>query len=450
MTRRMLLVAAGILAAIGCAVLAVLLSAGPTTLTIAVSERSEDLALIEALQGVLDKERADVRLAIRRVQGFTAAAQAVEKGHTDLGAVRSDVALPANAHTVVVLHEDAAILVVPGAAPVETIADLSGRRLGVLMRHRADLALADAILARSGLSREEVAVKEVAPGDLSSVLAGRTLDALFMVGPPTDAAISAAVAEAARAYGGRLSVLPVTQAEAMAQATPAIAVGEIVAGSFGGKPPRPFEAVKTVMITHRLVARTSLDAETVADLTRLIFELRPRVAQLVAAANRIEAPDTEKGATLPIHQGASDYLEGDELTFFERYGDWFYIGITVIGFGGSLAAAVASRLSSREHRRVDKIIDRLLAILPEARQATTAEALDALSIEVDALTADAVGYARVHSSHAESVGALSLALDGARTTIAERRIILGQQAVEPHAGIEEPPYLTALKRGRPA
>ena len=84
-------------------------------------------------------------------------------------------------------------------------------------------------------------------------------------------------------------------------------------------------------------------------------------------ANLIDAPDTSKSAALPVHPGAANYLDDNEETFFERYGDWIYILMAVLGFGGSAVAAIASRFSQKKDERADHLLGRLLSILKDAR-----------------------------------------------------------------------------------
>mgnify|MGYP003344486219 CR=1 FL=1 len=41
----------------------------------------------------------------------------------------------------------------------------------------------------------------------------------------------------------------------------------------------------------------------------------------------LETPATDKDAPLPVHAGAAAFIDGEQKTFFERYGDWFYLGV---------------------------------------------------------------------------------------------------------------------------
>ena len=65
---------------------------------------------------------------------------------------------------------------------------------------------------------------------------------------------------------------------------------------------------------------------------------------------RIEAPNTDKGAALPVHAGSAAYIDDDEQTFFDKYSDMIYIGAMLLGVLASGATAVMGRLRGRADR----------------------------------------------------------------------------------------------------
>src|SRR5215203_7453937 len=81
------------------------------------------------------------------------------------------------------------------------------------------------------------------------------------------------------------------------------------------------------------------DTATTEIYTLSLHDALPISAE-VPLANRIEAPDTSKSSSLPVHPGASAYYEGEVQTFFERYGDWFYLVVMVGSIVGSAIAGV--------------------------------------------------------------------------------------------------------------
>jgi NMT1-like family len=246
------------------------------------------------------------------------------------------------------------------------------------------------------------------------------------------------VAGATRAAEGSPVFIPINDADAIEQRLPMFESLEVVRGSFGGTPPRPAETIETLGVSHRLVARSTLDDNLVSELTRLIFVARPSLASEVPLANRIEAPDTSKSSTLPVHPGASAYYDGEVQSFFERYGDWFYLAVMVLSIAGSGVAAVASRSASRSRARNMELLRELLSIVRRAHTGQSIEELDALDRQADDILGAALGKAGSGDIDNAGVAAFTLGLDQARRAIGERRRILLAHAAEgqeplPHA-----------------
>jgi hypothetical protein len=239
----------------------------------------------------------------------------------------------------------------------------------------------------------------------------------------TGSLVTDTVAAVGRAEGPPVFI-PISEADAIAQRAPAFEELEVVRGAFGGAPPRPPEKFETLGISHRLVARASLDDAVVAQVAELLFTMRPALAKEVPLAERMEEPDTAKGSALPVHPGAAAYYEGQVQTFFERYGDWFYLIIMVFSIIGSGIAGVASAASNRSRSRTRALLDDLLAIIQRARAAGNDDELHRLEVQADDILAAALSKAASEGIDQTVIIAMFLGLDQARRAIHEQRLIL--------------------------
>ncbi len=118
------------------------------------------------------------------------------------------------------------------------------------------------------------------------------------------------------------------------------------------------------------MARRALSESLVTDVTRLLLSQQRRLAQATPAATQLEPPQTERGAAFPTHDGAAAYVDGDERTFFERYGDWLYLSLfAVSGFGSIGAGIVSWRDGARRRADLRRLgaLRRLVLRLVEAR-----------------------------------------------------------------------------------
>src|SRR5205814_7940740 len=154
--------------------------------------------------------------------------------------------------------------------------------------------------------------------------------------------------------------LAIDSAEAMAQNHPAYEASEIPAGSFGGSPDRPEEEVKTISFSHHIVARKGISEVTIAAFTRQLFAVRQSLKTEFPLAAKIETPDTDKDATIPVHPGAAAFVDGEEKTFLDRYSDYIWWGLMALSAMGSVGAWFAGRLKKDERNVNSPQRDRLL------------------------------------------------------------------------------------------
>lgn len=401
-------------------------ASAPRTLRIAVGPGgSEDARLVSAAAQYLMREHADIRFKIVATADEAESSKAVDEGRADLGIVRTDVAMPARAQSVALMHRDAAVLVSIEGRGVTDITSLRDRTVGLVRRAAPNGKLLEALLGFYEVPVSTVATIALAPAQVEDAFRSGRIDAVLAVGTLSGRSVGETVAAAARAAEGTpLVFVPVTEAEAITQRSALYESIDLVRGSLGGAPTRPAETLKTIGVNHRLVASTALDEAIVSELTRLLFAMRPTLAVDVPLANRIEAPDTSKSSSLPVHPGASAYYDGEVQTFFERYEDWIYLTIMGLSIVGSGFAGVASATSSRRRARMVGLLDQLLSVVRRARAARNDAELDGLEAEADDILADALGRAGAGSLDGAGVSAFTLAIDQGRGAIAERRRVL--------------------------
>ena len=83
------------------------------------------------------------------------------------------------------------------------------------------------------------------------------------------------------------------------------------------------------------------------------------------------------------------------------------------------------------------MLDRLVALIAEARAAKSCEELDRLNAEADEILKATLQQAEKDSLDQSALGAFTLALDQARRAISERRGILGPVAIAPAGPVDE-------------
>ncbi len=424
MGRSTLLVIAAALLTLAVGLVGWRMFSAPTVLRVAVGPSgSEDARLISVAGQQLVRDHAGLRFKVVPVEGEAEASQAMQDEQADLAVVRTDIAMPEKAQSVAVMHKDAAVLLTVPSRDIAAITALRGRTVGVVRRVPANARILELLLDHYEVPRDSVRIVTLeSAGEVAGAFRSGAVDAVLAVGSISGRNVGDTVAAVTAAAGGAAPVfLPVNEAEAIAQRSAPFAAFEIVRGAFGGAVPRPAEAVKTISVSHRLVAASSLEDGTVSELTRLLFSMRPAVAAIVPLANRIEAPDTSRSSSLPVHPGAAAFYNDEVETFFDRYDDYIYIGAMLLSVVGSGLAGLLSSASVKRRARTLGLLDRLLGIVRLARAAGTAAELDALEHETDDILGVALGKAGRGGLDDAGVSAFSLGLEQARHAIADRR-----------------------------
>ncbi|AWN51871.1 TAXI family TRAP transporter solute-binding subunit [Methylobacterium sp. 17Sr1-1] len=434
MRRHVPLVLAALLALVATALLAYQWLGQPTTLRVAVGPAgSEDARLVAAVAQSLARTHEDVRLRPVATGGVAESASLAERGKADLAVVRSDVGIPANTQTVAILHRNAVLLLAADPS-LAAVPDLRGRRIGIVRNPSGNTRLLATILEHYDIPSDAVTVVPLGDGrEAGEALRAHRVDAVMVVSPLTGRTAGDVVASIAKgdgekkdgtSAGGTPNFIPIGEAAVLARRWPALESVEIARGTFGGTPPRPPEAVTTIGVSHRLVAQAHLSDSVVSELTRLLFVNRPGLAVEVPLANQIEAPDTSKSASLPVHPGAQAYYEGEVESFFERYGDWFYLIVMCVSILGSAAAGLVSRAANRSRARDMALLRQLLAIVRASRDVEDDGELADLERQADEILAAALARAGAGAIDNAGVAAFTLGLDQARRAIAERRAVL--------------------------
>lgn len=444
--RRFLLIALACgLALAGAAALAAYFYNRPTLLKIAVARDTEDHKLVFAMAHALSNARRSVRLRIAPVEGAAAAAAALDSGEVDLAVARSDVALPASGQTLVILHRNAVLLIVPPDKQIASVADLAGKRVGYMKgpyTGDANARLLDTILAQYDAPKDSVEKVALNRREAPEALRAGRVDALMAVGPIASEALADLVATIGQGRASHVQFLPVAEAKAIAQRLPIFEPIEVLRGAFGGNPPRPAASFETLGVSIRLMARESLKNSLAADLARALFSERSAIAKLAPLANLIEAPSTDKDAALPVHAGAAAYYDNEEENFFEKYSDIIYIGAMLLSVLGSAGAALASRMTAASHSELDLLLERLLNVLRKARAAATLEELETMERETDEILVAGMANRAIIGVDSHGMAALSLALDQARHALRERRAHLAGShapaAPRPLTSLREP------------
>jgi TRAP transporter TAXI family solute receptor len=404
----------------------------PVTLRIAVGPpNSDDLKVVQALTQAFAQARSYVRLRPVQTDGATASAEDLATGKVDLAIIRGDLDVPKNAQAVATLRKNVVVLWVPPKAKgkrsgpkITKIAQLAGRRVGVVGRTQANVNLLKVILQQYGVDPNKVEIVQFPAGEAAEEMIRNQRADVYLAAGPVNSKITAEAIAASTRDGGTPTFLAIDSAEAIAQNHPAYEASEIPAGTFGGSPDRPDDDVKTISFSHHIVARKGLSEATIAAFTRQLFAIRQQLMTEFPLAAKIETPDTDKDAVIHVHPGAAAFVDGEEKTFLDRYSDYIWWSLMGLSAMGSVGAWFAGYLKKDERSSNSHLRERLLEMIAAARRSDSTEELDQLQTEADGILRDTLLCFEHGAIEEGALTALNIALGQFHNAVADRKALL--------------------------
>jgi hypothetical protein len=134
---------------------------------------------------------------------------------------------------------------------------------------------------------------------------------------------------------------------------------------------------------------------------------------------QIEAPDTDKGAALPVHPGAAAYFDGEQTSLLEQFGTYAYLVAIIGSVIGAGYAWMRSAWRDTRNQAQEQLL-RLITILRDV-PAVDLDTLDALDKEVEAINIWALERVAQEAMEAEQFWVFSQVVTQVWQAIARRR-----------------------------
>jgi TRAP-type uncharacterized transport system substrate-binding protein len=404
----------------------------PTNFRVAVGNHgSNEQILIDAFAASLRDTKAGISIQPVFHDTQQSAADAFQMGKVPFAVVRPDIVLPNNGLTVAILREEALIFAAPAAPAarkISDIAELNGKRLALVDMGDPDRVLLNRVLSSYDLNEKDVRFIPTTATQIPQLVQSRQIDAIVFVAEPVSPDAGQIMRNYARAVGSEINILPVDNAQVLSLRMPVYTEIKIPMGAFGGRPKKPAEELSTIGVSYRLMASSRVDRQPVSEVTAQLFRLRSRIANATATINLLKAPDTESAtsAALPVHPGAVDYLNREQLTFMDRWGDWLWLGLFAGGGFTSVLAWLTNLFARQKRKAVDDILEELSGLLAQARICPSHEALEIVTMRLDEVVRQSIHYTRSGLTNTRTMSAMMLAIDSTRAAIDDRRRMLHQ------------------------
>ncbi len=190
-------------------------------------------------------------------------------------------------------------LIVPEDSDIQSFEDIKGKTVGVTMGNvDPDFKIA---LEAYGMSLEDVNIKELSAGDVSTGLSDETLDAGFMIyGLP-----GAPISELAVTKGIKLVGLSDEAVSAIHEKYPYYSAITIPSGTYEGVD----QDTDTYGSYMAVCGRTDLSEDFVYDYVKYVCEHTEELKTIHAIAPEFCKENANIGACIPVHPGAAKYFD---------------------------------------------------------------------------------------------------------------------------------------------
>jgi TRAP transporter TAXI family solute receptor len=379
----------------------------PVTLTVAAgSIDGEAAALLSIVASRLASDKAHIRLKVVDSGTTVAASKAFAAGAVDLAVVRADMGDLSAARTVSLLTHGVVMILVPPGSAIKSMEDLKGKTVGVVSEE-ANRRLIEVLTQEHDLARAKVHFIDLALPDIPRALQSKHISALLVVTPVADKYLSLIRNLFDKSAKRQPGLIEIESAGAIAAIAPAYESYDLPKGTLRGSPPLPDDDLTTLRVPIYLVANKKLDDDVVGDLAKNIMDVRRDLLGAHPLLAQIAAPSTDKDAFIPIHPGAAAYFDGDQKTFFDKYGDQIFYGSMLLG---SLTSILAAGWKFMQSDAEDKSpLNVLYALANRIRHADDEAELGAVEEEIDNILKAELAKHANGESDASNASALALA-----------------------------------------
>jgi TRAP-type uncharacterized transport system substrate-binding protein len=354
------------------------------TLRVATAPLDEnEKKFLTALRREVASQRVPVQLVVVETASPAAGAEALQEKKVDAAVVRSDDPVASEGRALFILRNLYFAALVPATAPVDDIAKLKGKKIGIVSSDGAVDPMTKVVLDFYGFDDKSIVLLNT--NDLVASLQRRQISAVMVVGPARAGPLVDAIEAFRKATKRPPKFLDINQAKAIVTHYAVYNEAEISAGAFSGSPPVPSEKVETISAHLLLISRPALSNRTAGEITRLMLATKTKVAAILPDAGELAAPSTEKSELLPAHPGTVAYLNGEQASMFDDPTNLILLGSMLAGFLGSVAAWVSALRNNKKVQELKRRMRRLPVLLSEAKVAGP-EQLDAMQDELDEMS----------------------------------------------------------------
>jgi hypothetical protein len=340
---------------------------------------------------------------------------------------RLDELLPRDASAIALIGGEVVLAAARQGARVTKFQELGGKRIGVAAAHAADHAFVTQLVESYRIDGATL-IAFSADEEARDAFANGRIDAVVLMDRPDSPRVRAFFADLGQ--GANAPVLLSVEASVARARQPHVESATVPAAVVDPRRTLPAEELTTIGLKRVVLVSNELSRGTVWSLARFLFERRDQLAASTPAVVALQPPSTDRGSSIPVHPGASDYVDATEMTFLTRYSDFIYMSLCFSGVFGSLWAALHTRYRFSERHGLTALIAGLAEVGQRAAVVTETDELTGLEREAADRVLSAVQNPR-YAADPQAMGVLQFTFAAAQVAIEARRRELMRDGLPP-------------------
>jgi TRAP-type uncharacterized transport system substrate-binding protein len=375
-----------------------------------------------------------LRVVVQPQESPAAAAALFAQNRADLAIVRGDTKIPPRARAVAILERSLLLVGAPKAAKPKSLAALKGKRLAQIGDDQRDTALVRQILS----------FYDAAPAGPLELHNFEEWPRLFDSNGPAAVFYMIRKSEIAsdkflpnRVQKPNFELIDL-DSKALAARLRGVGDDTIDSGFIVPSPAIPSGDIDTLSVEDTLICQTRLSEALGTELAGAVFENKDQLGEAGRYAVSIEPPSTDKDAKILAHPGVAEYVDDETKTFFDRYSDMIYIGMSVASIVGSVFLGLYSTVTRISPVRAGQLTNEVLALGDRATEAESLEEICRLEKQLNRLLAEVLNGIRDGTIASEGFEAFRLTFDLAREALDTQRDVLTAQRARPDAAAAAP------------
>ena len=340
------------------------------------------------IKSVVESNHDDIIINLMTSAGSRENISRLDKGESQLALVQNDAVGGTPVRSLAALYPEVLHLVCHTNSNIHSLADLSGKRVGIGAPNSGTEQITTNLLTFAGVKLKAKDVAHSSFGSTINQLHNGNLDAAFFLtglGTPaigealTDSQLALAPIHTEPPSGALAEIQARTFTKGFRVHYPHASPQTIPLMTYKGRPTAP---VPSMSVQAVLVCQKNVNADIIERITRTLFEQRAVLSQKEPAFSALNEKTAQAGLQFPLHIGAENYYQRNEPGFLRTYAELIALAITVILLVWSALTWTRSWYEQHRKNRIDTYYQAVEDIICRLHDGTDFKEIDELENEL--------------------------------------------------------------------